>query len=64
VGEIVEIIRKYAPDLRVKLVESQIMNQLSYTVACEKFRAQGFSFHGDLDRSIRATVDLLRNVRS
>jgi len=63
VGDIVEIIRKYVPDLSVKLVDSPIMNQLSYTVACEKFTARGFRFEGDLERGIRETVALLRNVR-
>jgi UDP-glucose 4-epimerase len=64
VGDIVDQIRKHFPDLSVKLVDSQIMNQLSYTVACEKFRAHGFEFRGELAQGIAATVELLRNVRS
>src|SRR5262249_6491804 len=63
VGAIVEIIRKYVPDLRVTFVDSQIMNQLSYTVAREKFTARGFKFQGDLERGIRETIELLRDVR-
>lgn len=63
VGEIVAIIRKYVPDLSVKLVDAAIMNQLSYTVACDKFRAKGFEFQGDLERGIQNTVALIRNVR-
>jgi len=64
VGEIVEVIRKYVPDLTVKLVDAAIMNQLSYTVACDKFRAKGFEFRGDLERGIQTSVALLKNVRS
>jgi nucleoside-diphosphate-sugar epimerase len=64
VGEIVEVIRKYVPDLRVELVDSRVMNQLSYTVACDKFRATGFRFEGSLEQGIRATVERLENVRS
>lgn len=64
VGEVVEIIRRYVPDLSVKLVDSQIMNQLSYHVACEKFTDHGFRFEGELEQGIRTTVELLRNMRS
>jgi len=63
VGDIVRFIKKHVPDLRVELVDSAIMNQLSYTVACERFRSQGFEFHGNLEQGIRATIELLRGVR-
>lgn len=63
VGSIVEVIRKYVPDLRVELVDSAIMNQLSYTVSPARFRALGFEYQGDLDAGIRSTVELLRGVR-
>lgn len=64
VGQIVDGIRKYVPDLKVELVDSKIMNQLSYTVACERFRALGFQFQGDLDRELERTIDLIKNARS
>lgn len=63
VRDIVDTIRGYVPDLRVELVDAQIMNQLSYTVACEKFKAKGFRFEGNLDVGIRESVERLRNVR-
>jgi UDP-glucose 4-epimerase len=64
VGQIVEVIRKQVPDLKVELVDSKIMNQLSYTVACERFRALGFRFEGDLELEIKKSVDLIKNARS
>jgi nucleoside-diphosphate-sugar epimerase len=64
VGQIVEVIRKQVPDLKVELVDSKIMNQLSYTVACERFRALGFRFQGDLELEIKKSVDLIKNARS
>jgi nucleoside-diphosphate-sugar epimerase len=64
VGQIVEVIRKYVPDLQVELVDSKIMNQLSYTVACERFRALGFQFQGDLEREISKSIALISNARS
>ena len=63
VREITDVIRTIVPDLRIEFVDSQIMNQLSYTVACEKFKALGFRFEGSLERSIDDTVRLIRNVR-
>lgn len=62
VGDIIAAIKKYIPDLGVKLVDSPIMNQLSYQVACEKFRALGFEFRGDLDAGVKSTIDLLRQA--
>jgi nucleoside-diphosphate-sugar epimerase len=64
VRDIVEAIRAEVPDLRVELVDSRIMNQLSYEVSCERFRALGFRFQGSLPRAIADTVSLLRGVRS
>ena len=63
VGQIVDLIRQHVPDLRVELVDAAIMNQLSYEVACEKFRATGFEFRGSLASEIERSITLLRNVR-
>ena len=63
VSDIVEIIRSYVGDLQVRHVDSTIMNQLSYTVACEKFKSLGFRFQGDLHEAIGETVRLIRNAR-
>jgi len=62
VGDILDLIRAHVPGLRIEFVESPIMNQLSYTVAVEKFKARGFQFYGDLARGIRETLDLIRNM--
>lgn len=60
VQEIIEVIRIYLSKVEVRLVDSPIMNQLSYTVSCEKFKALGFSFEGSLETGIGETVSLLR----
>ena len=64
VGEIVAIIREQIPDLEVQYVDSPIMNQLSYTVSAEKFKALGFEFRGDLRRGIGDTVRLFDGLKS
>jgi nucleoside-diphosphate-sugar epimerase len=63
VSQIVETIRSFVPDLSVKLVDSRIMNQLSYEVACERFQAAGFRCEGQLERAIGESVALLKNAR-
>ena len=60
VRQITDAIRKYVPNLCIELVESQIMNQLSYTVAKSKFESRGFRFTGDLDKAISDSVHLLQ----
>jgi UDP-glucose 4-epimerase len=64
VVDIVEAIRGYVPDLEVKQVDSPIMNQLSYEVANEKFRALGFQFQGNLKAQIGETISLIRQANS
>lgn len=64
VSEIVEHIKALVPDTRVNLVESRIMNQLSYTVANDKIRTLGFTFTGNLDASLAESAALLRNARA
>jgi UDP-glucose 4-epimerase len=62
VRDIVEAIRAHVPDLRVELVDSRLMNQLSYAVRADRFRAQGFESRGDLRAGIADTVRMLRNL--
>jgi UDP-glucose 4-epimerase len=62
VRQITEVIRKYIPSLRIELVDARIMNQLSYIVDRSKFESRGFSFHGDLDRGIRESIQLLQQL--
>ncbi len=59
VGEIVEILRRSVPDVEVELVDSPIMNQLSYEVLSPRMDEAGFRCEGDLGRGIADTVALL-----
>jgi nucleoside-diphosphate-sugar epimerase len=60
VNDIVEILKTQVPDVRVDFVDSKIMNQLSYTVLADKFKAKGFKFQGDLRSGVIETLDLLK----
>jgi UDP-glucose 4-epimerase len=64
VNDIVEKIRVHVPDVRVELVEHQIMNQLSYEVDNQRLLDLGFDIKGSLDSSIAATIALLRGAAS
>jgi nucleoside-diphosphate-sugar epimerase len=64
VRQIVDIIRESVPDLHVTFVDSQIMNQLSYSVSSDRFVRQGFAFAGDLRRGIGETIARLRQANS
>lgn len=60
VNDIVAIIKSQVPDVNIELVDSKIMNQLSYTVLADKFRGKGFKFQGDLRSGVIETLDLLK----
>jgi len=64
VRQIVDVIREYIPQLQVEFVDNKIMNQLSYEVSCEKIKAEGFTFSGDLRRGIGETISMLRMANS
>jgi len=62
VRQIVDSIREFVPELQVSFVDSEIMNQLSYEVSCERFLSEGFTFAGDLRRGVGETIGLLRQA--
>lgn len=61
VREITEIIKEFIPNLSIDFVESEIMNQLSYEVSCDRFKALGFDFSGSLRKGIGDTILQLKN---
>ena len=64
VSEIIEEIRANVPDLNVNLVDTKIMNQLSYEVSNEKIKKLGFEFSGNLKREVNDTIKLLLSANS
>jgi len=62
VRQIVDAIREHVPDLEVKLVDSRIMNQLSYEVDRAKFESRGFQFEGDFRRGISESIEQLKSL--
>lgn len=64
VREIVDAVRKQIDDVKVELVDTKIMNQLSYNVSRRKFENLGFTFTGKLEEGIARSVALLKRARS
>jgi UDP-glucose 4-epimerase len=59
IDEVIAEIKAQLPDATVKLVDSPIMNQLSYRVSSRRFTALGFEFSGQLRHGIGETLRML-----
>ena len=62
VNDVIEIIKEYIPEVNIKLVDSKIMNQLSYDVSNKKFAEKGFTVNGEIKEGIAETIRLLNGV--
>lgn len=62
VKDIVGAIQEFVPNLRMKYVDSKIMNRLSYDVRADKIAKKGFKPNGNLKIGIRETIDKLRAI--
>ena len=60
--EIVETIKIHKANVKVKIVNSPIMNTLSYTLSKEKSLSFGFILKGSLDKAIQDTLSLLSGI--
>ena len=62
VKQILKKIKKYKKNIRIKMVKSKIMNHLSYYVSNKKLSKAGLILRNNLDKDIRNTLKLLRNI--
>ena len=62
VNQILKKIRKYKKNIKVKLVKSAIMNQLSYHVSSKKLESNGLYLNGNIENDIKKTLKLLGNI--
>ena len=62
VNQILSKIRKYKKNIKIKLVNSPIMNQLSYHVSQNKLNRFGLVLNHDIEKDIKDTINLLRNI--
>ena len=62
VNQILQKIRKFKKNIKVKLVSSKIMNQLSYHVAKDKLNNEGLYLKNKIIYDINDTMKLLKNI--
>ena len=62
VGQIIKMIKKYKKNIKIKLVNASIMNQLSYHVDDSKLTNEGLKLYGDIKNDIKNTIKLLSNI--
>ena len=55
-------IEKHKKNIKVKFVNSAIMNQLSYHVDDKKLSSHGLKLSNKIDNDIKETLNLLRNI--
>jgi nucleoside-diphosphate-sugar epimerase len=60
VDVVLKFIQSDVPNLEIKYVDSEIMNQFSYEVLSDRFRGLGFEFTGNIQTSIKETIELLQ----
>ena len=63
VSQIIKKIKKYKKKIKVKLVTSAIMNQLSYHVDKKKLSNRGLFLNSNLDRDVADTLNLFKNIK-
>ena len=61
-SNIVDIIKKYNPNLKIDMVDTPLLNQYSYNVSDKKLKSTGFITMDDLDLEIYKTLSLLKNL--
>jgi len=62
VKQIIQKIKKNKKNIKIKFVNSEIMNQLSYHVSDQKLRREGLILKSKIDEDIYKTLKLLKNI--
>ena len=62
VRQILKKIKKHKKNIKVKLVKTEIMNQLSYHVSKIKIQKEGLNLNQDIENDIKDTLKLLGNI--
>jgi nucleoside-diphosphate-sugar epimerase len=64
VRQILSKIKKKIKKLKVKLVTTKIMNQLSYDVSNKKFLELGFRYNNKIENDINETINALKGIKN
>lgn len=61
-SDIVEIIKKQIPNLKINMVDTPLLNQYSYNVDDSKIKSTGFICEDNLEKEILITINKLKNL--
>ena len=64
VKQIIDKIKKYKKNVKIKFVNSFIMNQLSYHVDDSKIKSLGIKFNSKIDHDIKDTLNLFNGLKN
>jgi UDP-glucose 4-epimerase len=62
VRQIINMIKKYKKNIKLKFVKSEIMNQLSYHVDSTKIKKIGLTLNNSIEKDVKETLNLLKNL--
>ena len=62
VKEIIQTIKKYKKNIRIKFVKSKIMNQLSYHVENKKLKKLGLTLNSAIKKDIKETLNIFKDL--
>ena len=62
VNQILKKIKRYKKNIKIKFVNSQIINQLSYHVSKKKLNLKGLFLENKIELDIKNTLKLLENI--
>jgi len=62
VREVLQAIESYGTQVKFRIIDSPIMNKLSFRTSVNRAVGLGFGFSGDLPASVRETLQLLGNL--
>ena len=64
VFEIINFIKYYKKNIKIKFVKTKIMNQLSFEVESIKIEKEGFICKDDIKEGIKSTIKLLQGINN
>ncbi len=64
VQDIIDVIKKHIPDIRISFVDSPIMNQLSYEASNRRSLSLGLTYHDTIEGSLLVVLRKLNNVNT
>ena len=64
VKQIIEKIKKYKKKVKIKYTSSPIMNQLSFLVSSEKLKKKGLFLNANIDKDIKETLGIFKNIKN